>query len=1190
MRNSLLFFLFALSTVVLNAQDVAEYTGIYNFVPNGGQWPDGVLYKADVAGGKIWLEEKGILYQFVDNSNVHHADFDHKHNGEPELYQHLVFAQFLGANESFETKKSNPTKAYYNYFLGNDKSKWASGLHGYNKVEYSNLYNNIDLKFFEKDQDLKYEYHVKPGGDYKQIKVKYIGHSKIKKSKNGNVVIYNSIGQIIEQKPYVYQIKNGKIIEIVSEFNLSKDNILSFELGNYDQSIDLVIDPILVFATYNGAESDNFGMTATYAYDGSAYAGGTIYGNLYPTPAPAWNTTPNITVAGVSNSITTDVFISKYSADGTTMLWTNFIGGGDNNQGTETVHSLICDTLNNIYLYGATSSTDFPTQNAYQNSHNGGSQLQILFNGTNFGNVGTDIYVAKFSENGLNLIGSTYVGGAENDGVNYKVTSGSYNNVAFYDSLTYNYGDQFRGEIMLDSLNNVIIASCSRSSDFPILNSFQNGYGGQQDGVVFKLSSDFSNLLWSSYLGGTENDACYSVKIDSSYSILVAGGTSSNDLPGTVGGLNPNYLGGKTDGFVAKIVPDGSTIQQTTYIGTSTYDQTIFVEIDRWDNVYLVGQSDGNMPIINANYSDVNSGQFIMKLNPNLTEVIYSTVFGNSNGQPNISPAAFLVDVCGNVYVSGWGANILQGTGLTGMPVSTDAFQTESGDGFNFYLFVLERDAESMLYGSYIGDLNAQEHVDGGTSRFDKFGIVYQSVCGGCGGSSTFPTTDGAYSSENNSSNCNNLVFKFDFELVPKADFEVDNLDGCAPLTITFDNESNDTINSVWNFGPDANIISGGINPVVEFAEPGIYEVYLNITDTICNLQDTAKKVITVYNSIELEVSKDTIICPGATESFDLVANSFGSATEFIWATDTGFVDIVNMGDLDSVISVNPTESTTYYVTISNGWSLCDIMDSVQVHFLDDAVELMGDTSICFGSETVIYADVYSTSNQLNYEWTPGNQIIAANDSIAIINPNQSQYFTLTTSINGCSYSDSVFVQVDYINPDSVYAIANPEFVTEGGTATLQAFPDSIGYSYNWIPEFIVDNPTSQTTTATISENQEFLVQVNKGACTSIAKVVVNAYELICGDVYVFVPNAFTPNGDGNNDVVYVRGQNIEEMTFMIFDRWGELVFESTDQNNGWNGTYKGKPSDPDVFVYHLKVKCIDGQENLIKGNITLLR
>ena len=180
----------------------------------------------------------------------------------------------------------------------------------------------------------------------------------------------------------------------------------------------------------------------------------------------------------------------------------------------------------------------------------------------------------KLSENGQNLMGSTYFGGSLNDGVSYKEnmpylgTNGTYYNAASYDSLTSNYGDQFRGEIMLDQSGNCMVATCTKSTDFPVLNAFQPNNAGMQDGVIFNLSSDLSTLQWSSYYGGSNNDACYSVKVDSSQNILFAGGTSSIDLTNTTSGWQPNYNGGETDGFVMKLSPDGSTIDYGSYIGT----------------------------------------------------------------------------------------------------------------------------------------------------------------------------------------------------------------------------------------------------------------------------------------------------------------------------------------------------------------------------------------------------------------------------------------------------------------------------------------------------------------------------------------------------------------------------------------------------------------------------------------------
>lgn len=1178
------------------AQEIEVPQGDYEFFENKGQWPNGVLYSAKLPAGSIWLEQGRVLYHFTDYSAVYesHANPIESSNHKDDLTfkQDIITATFVGANQHVSTEKKIQTPYYHNYFLGNDKSHWAAGVYGYHHITYKSLYPGIDLLFLETEGDLKYEFHVQPNSNPSAIQIKYDGQEKIKLNNAGHLIVYSPLGQIQEKKPYAYQIKNGKIVEVPCSFVLEGD-LVSYQLGNYDKELALIIDPELIFATYSGSTSDNFGMTATYAYDGKGYSAGTVFGNAYPTPGPGWNTTTNITVPDVGTA-TTDVFISKYSEDGTTMLWTNFIGGGDNTQGTETVHSLICDKSNNVYLYGATSSTDFPIEGGFQTEHGGGTGLKVTSNGADFGlpggsdtMIGTDIYVAKISSDGLNLMGSTYVGGSANDGVNFKISSGTYASPTAYDSLTTNYGDQFRGEIMVDSLNNILVVSSSWSDDFPVESGFQMTKGGDQDAVIFKLSADFSSLIWSSFYGGSKNDAGYSVKIDSSYNVVFVGGTTSLDLPGVIGGIQPTYGGGKADGFITKITEDGDAIIQSTYVGTALYDQVFFVEIDRWDNVYIVGQSLGTMPTSVGVYSNPGSKQFIWKLNPNLTATDYTTVFGNGSSTTDISPSAFLVDFCGNVYVSGWGGSVLGGSPTLDMPTTPDAFQETAPNGFDFYMIVLERDAESLLYGTYMGGGTAREHVDGGTSRFDKYGIVYQSVCGGCGGNSDFPTTDGAWSNENLSSNCNNLLYKFDFEIVPVAKFEVDLLEGCSPLTLTFENESNDTVNFEWDFGPGSEILVGGASPVVLFNDPGTYEVILTIEDTICGLTDTAVKLITVYPALELEVPNDTVVCVEFT--YDLTANSNGTATSFFWSDSPDFATMLNDDDMDSVISVSPVTSTTYYVKASNGWELCDLIDSVRITFVDGAIDVVNDTVICLQDTALLYAINLFPEIEMDFDWAPNEYIVGETGGYATVLPPTSMYFYLTVTTDlGCTIYDSVWVEVQNIDPATIYATATPDFVPEGGTTTLEAFP--IGYNYIWVPPTGVANPTSRVTEAVVDGTTTYTVIINDAVCSAQAQVTVTTYEFICGEVYIFVPNAFSPDGDGNNDKLYVRGQNLEEIVFKVFDRWGELVFETTDQTIGWDGIFKGKPVDPDVYVYHLRVVCFDGQENLIKGNVTVLR
>lgn len=1173
------------------SQEIEHKHSVHSaFIENKGQWNKEILFKSKFQGGNLWVQQHKLLFHLADYSNLHasHANFSFK--GNPlEYKQDVVHLNFLGSNEIKSIYKDKAISSYYNFFLGNDKSKWQGNVKAYSEATLHNLYDGIHLKLIEENAVLKYEFHVEARVNSALISLEYQGQQNIKINKKGNLIVETKNGIIQENKPYAYQIINGKIIPVSCDFQLI-DKKVSFKLGQYNPNFKLIIDPILVFATYSGSVTDNFGMTATYGHDGTAYSAGTIYGNAYPTPDDlAYDVNSNFTVQNISGSVTTDVFISKYSQDGTTMLWTTFLGGGDDTQGTETAHSLICDKQDNVYIYGATSSLDFPIQGGVQTNHAGGNQLIVAFNGSNFGNTGTDIYVAKISTDGHNLLASTYLGGSDNDGANYTISgrNGNYGSVIYYDSLTTNYGDQFRGEIMLDSLNNCLVASCSRSTNFPTLNPFQANNAGQQDGVIFKLNSNLSSLLFSSYIGGSNNDACYSVKIDSSYNMVFSGGTSSNDLPQTAGSFQSSYNGGISDGFVGKLNSTGTILQRVSYLGTNNYDQAFFVEIDRNDKIFVVGQSRGGLfPVVNATFVNPNSGQFIAKLDENLTTLENSTVFGNGNADINISPSAFLIDICGNIYVSGWGANILQGTPLSGMAVSADAFQSTPPSGFDFYLMVVERNFTGLKYGSYLGGNVAQEHVDGGTSRFDKNGVVYQSVCGGCGGNSDFPTSPGAWSSQNLSSNCNNIVFKFDFELILNAEFTASQEIGCAPMQVTFTNNSSASDTYMWDLG-NGDTTSIIFNPTKIFDTPGNYFVTLVTKDSVCLLSDTALINIIVGPAFNYTISNDTLMCESNT--IELMVNSFGIANSFVWSSNINFSDTLNPNTQDSTLIISPQNQTqTYYIKLSNLG--CEKIDSVVVQLSSAGLDLIGGGLVCENEDFIVNAINNSPLTYI-YSWYPSSLIETqlSPSSVSAVTTQPAYLFVDVSASNGCNFTDSILINVSPVNSVFINASASETVIIAGTEITLTASPNG-NYTYQWNPTTGVDNPNAQQTTATVTQNTTFTVQVTDGVCTAIDSVTILCVTSECKPPYVYVPNAFSPNGKDKNEVFCVRGPQIVKMLLRVYDRWGELVFESTDPNICWDGTFKGKKLDPDVYDYYLEVTCIAGNEELIKGNVTILK
>jgi gliding motility-associated-like protein len=1105
--------------------------------------------------------------------------------------------------------------------------------------------------------NLKYDFIVAPNIDPNLIKIKYEGQNKLEVVK-GRLHVYTDVNHIIEAAPVVYQIIDGKR-KLIKAAYAQKGNTISYNIiEKYDVTLPLIIDPTVIFSTYSGSFSNNFGYSATFDSKGFLYSGSSAFGNQYPTTVGAYNTSFN---GGI-----VDIAISKFDTTGTFLIYSTYIGGSSD----ELPHSLIVNSLDELFVFGTSSSFNYPTTTgAYDNSYNGGTATNMQNGlGVNYVN-GSDIVVSRLSANGASLLASTYIGGSSNDGLNNTNTTPSLN------TLRYNYADEVRGEVDIDKNNNVYIATCTRSADFPITaGAFQPNYGGGDlDGVVIKLDNNLQNIIWSSYIGGENHDAVYALAIDDSSDIYVTGGTASNFMPVTSGALQTTYQGGRSDGFISHLKRDGSAIINSTYIGSNTYDQSYFVEIDRPGSVYLLGQTEvtDSTFVKNVTFSNFGSGQFVIKLSPELDTMLYSTVFGSGNGI-NISPTAFLVDLCSKMYLAGWGgavnnlSTLDNNAGYTnGMPITTDAFQSTT-DGSDFYVMVLEDDASSVVYGSYFGSATASEHVDGGTSRFDRKGKVYQAMCAGCGGDSNMPIVPSNAVSSTNNNSCNLGVFKMDFDLpIVLADFEVPPI-GCAPYSADFTNTSLAQLNTnfQWNFG------DGGTatveNPTHVYQSPGTYIVSLIIEDPLtCNFGDTITKEITIIGDTTyflndlsicqddviqigllpsgdtslsyawtpvsslnndtianpfatpntttqyqllisngvctdtvlqtvnvnvplLDVSNDTTLCT-SNEIVTLTANSFGTSTTYVWSSTSSFFDTINSPITSNSITVSPSNTVTYYVQVSSNG--CTLSDSITVSVVNSQLSINNNFFLCAGDSALIVAATLTPGQTFTYDWSPDEILLSpdGNDSVWVL-PTSSGYFYLNAvSSEGCPLADSVYINVDPLPTITIDAFADADTIIEGGSVGLHVTP--LGYTYNWTPSPFLSNHQVPNPIATLEETTTFTVTITSNAgCTKSASVTVYVKEVVCGEPDVFIPNAFTPNADNANDFLYVRGNNIDQLLFRIYDRWGELVFESIDQTIGWDGTFKGKDCDPAVFDYYVEITCIDQETFFKKGNITLIR
>jgi gliding motility-associated-like protein len=941
------------------------------FVENKGQWADEVNYKADIPGGAVFVEDQALTYHFSNQGALAHA-----HDAQQALDSlegHAFQWRFFQAKKP-RIKRFDPLSGTVNYFR---KGVSASALKRYQELLFEEVYPSIDYRLYAYGDGLKYDWLVRPGAKTDDIKLALEGVKEVQVI-DGRLHVRTSVNEIIEERPYAYQEINGERLEVPCVFVWKKGK-LSFELpAGYDKNYTLVIDPIMVFSSYSGSTANNFGYTATFDDYGFLYAGGTAFSLGYPTTLGAYQTTYNGGVGG------TDIVLSKYDTTGTFLVYSTYLGGAAD----EVPHSLIVHD-NELYMMGTTASNDYPvTSGCFDNSFGGGLPIVVNGVGINY-TTGCDIVVSRLNAMGTQLLSSTYIGGSGNDGFNT------------INQLRYNYADEMRGEIDFDSQGNCYIVSSTQSTDFPVVSSLvQPTQNGMQDGVVVKMTDDLSTVLWSTYWGGTSGDAIYSLAFNDNDEVYVCGGTRSSNFQTTTNAYQTAYIGGSVDAFITHFAEDGSAVLNSTFFGSSVYDQAYFIEMDKQDSVYIYGQTrapDSTL-IFNAAFSEANSGQFVAKFHPDLSNIEFSTVFGSGSGGIDISPTAFLVDACNRIYCSGWGG--ATNTTLNGGPgghtydliTTTGAFQTTT-DSSDFYLLIMEDNANTLSYASFFGGAQATEHVDGGTSRFDPKGVVYQSVCAGCGGFSDFPTTTGAVSSTNNSS-CNNAVFKFDPEFpLTIARFNAPDLS--CDYNIQFNNMSYGDNNSYqWFFGDGQT--STLEHPTHSYGGPGSYEVLLISTDpTSCNLLDSVSKTIVIRE--EQYAALDSIaICLG--DSIQLDANTEAGLT-YQWSPDSY---------LNNPYTVNavakPEEDITYYLVGSIANCLDTILQHVSVKKVALAYE--AEREIC-GTAILLNAETDSTA-QVHWSTNPQFQPYES-DSIWAEQPGT--YYVKST-FDGCEATATVEVKL----------------------------------------------------------------------------------------------------------------------------------------------------------------------------------
>jgi hypothetical protein len=645
----------------------------------------------------------------------------------------------VGGKSDAEIVSSERLSAKANYIIGNDPRKWHQGVPRYARVSYRDVYPGVDLTYHGQQNQLEFDFVVAPGSTPDPINLSFSGASRMRADSAGNLTLSSSAGDLTLHKPVAYQERRGVRHLVDARFVLKANRQVGFELGQYDRSRELVIDPSLSYATYLGGTGEDVGFGITLDSAGNSF----ITGHSNSTTFPGFSGTVTGHSAGFS------AFVNELDVTGK-LVYTTFIGGSGDDLGS----SVAADSTG-AYVAGITSSTDFPTTPGVVRPINtGGSTC-----GTAGNAICLDGIVFKLDPTGA-LVYATYLGGSNDDEA---------------------FG------IAVDGSGNAYIAGDTFSTDFPRTNGIllNNGAGanGSDDGFVTKLNATATGYTYSTYLGGKFSDFANGIAVDSGGNAYVTGVTLSTDFPTTVGSFQPkcgtdqncNASGGIvfSDAFVTKINAGGA-VGYSTYLGGSSDDTGVAIAVDSLGSAYVTGQTahnnssvaTGDFPVFpnpgafQTSYGNgsaaAGSNAFVTKLNPAGSGLTYSTYLGGKTSDVGIGIS---LDPLNNAYV-------------TGTTLSVDfplvkPFQNALNGGSDAFVTEVDPTGTGLVYSSYLGG-NGDENYDKTTGSFFGGGIVVDPSGFALLTGSTTSTLDLAFASTIQS-NYGGGTFDAFYALVPPA-------------------------------------------------------------------------------------------------------------------------------------------------------------------------------------------------------------------------------------------------------------------------------------------------------------------------------------------------------------------------------------------------------------------------------------
>jgi hypothetical protein len=627
------------------------------FEENRGQVDRRVRYLARSSALNVFLTEDEAVIVFADESAV-------------------VRLRLEGAAKTAPLARMR-LQGTSNYVIGTDPNSWLTEIPGYAQVVYQGAYEGIDWVFRGNGSQLECDFVVAAGSDASNIRMRIAGADSVEVTDSQELGVNVAGRRFYLNKLRAFQTLNGEQSDVPVRYEVQGTDVVGFQLGNYDVSRPVTIDPVLAYATYIGGASEDRAVAVAIDHHGSAYLTGRTASLNFPMEDPEQP----------ANAGNFDAFITKLNADGSSLEYSTYFGGSGSDQG----FGIAVDEKGNVYVSGQTSSPNLPIFNALQPTYGGGA---------------SDAFIMKLDPTGTQLLFSTFLGGS---------------------------GDDRAFDCRLDASGAIYIVGATGSTNFPTVAALQPTFGGGlRDVFLAKMDSYGSTLLFSTYLGGSGNEAnICALAVDNAGRAAVVGKTASTDFP-VANAVQPTFGGGVGDAFVSLFNETGSAFIYSTYLGGSGDDQAFSAAVTRSGEVIAGGNSSSmNYPLVNPLQSTMNGVRdlAITKLDRD-GQIIFSTLLGGSQNEQTVGLA---VDAPGNVYFSGL-------TLSPNFPLEDPLQSTLRGPQDAIFGKISAR-GDSLLFSTYFGGSGSDV---AGFLAVDPSG--HNEYISGWTSSADFPVTPGAFS------------------------------------------------------------------------------------------------------------------------------------------------------------------------------------------------------------------------------------------------------------------------------------------------------------------------------------------------------------------------------------------------------------------------------------------------------------